>query len=544
MRPFLDGGVSQSVRPDLPVVSLDEPTGVMSDIPSRSWRLVAWLALPALLIGVLLFPDIQTRVMGTAPGAALVLAGLLVVLLRGSVRLLVLVALAAGYLPSATAGFVAGASVLLLLLMLLGMGRAVAPLRDADLPLLAVLAWIGFSWVVNLGQQTDLWSLPVSLLMFWTPWLIVFLLRSARWTASELNIVAAAWLALILVQLFPAFIKPLVQGDVAAYLVPILPVELLGFQLPGHEAIASAADITTGTLRSAHHLGVVAVLGIIYALALYWRSRRGRGLAIAVSLGAMLLMTDAKHVLLSAFVVGLPTGIMLLWPELSRRTRVRLASSAVILLLAGATLAGAAVIQVVRAGLWEPLVGVASFNPKVVLVTRTAKLMDPGELHTWIGYGPGAFASRAASSRATGALFKDETHLPGFIPPFTPPAYQSVVYDLYTADIATTTRFRSGMLTNPFSSLIGIIGEFGIIGTIVFGVFIGALVRVGQCAWQDHERSDSQRAFGAALAIAIPLLLVLSFFDTYFEQPDVVVPIALLWLLASCRPEPAGAGRS
>ncbi len=518
---------------------MTEPGAARSALGSQVRRWLAWLAIPALLVGVVLYPDIHSRVMGTAVGAAVVLGLLALVALRGSARLVALVPLAAGYLPAATAGFVAGASALFVLLMLVGARRAAAPLEDADTPLLAMLAWAILAWLVNLGQQTDAWSLPVSLLMFWCPWLVVFLLRSARWSVRELNTVSAAWIALIAVQLLPAILKPLAQGDIAAFLVPLLPVELLGLRLPGHDAITAAADITNGTLRSAHHLGVVTVLGIIYLLALSWRTRRGRALVTVVLLGVMLLMADAKHVVLSAVLVGVPTFAVLLWPELTRRARVRLASAGVILVLGGVALAGAAVVQIVRAGLWEPLVGIASFNPKVLLVTRTAQLMDPGALHTWIGYGPGAYASRAASSRATGALFKDERQLPAFIPPFTPPAYESVVYDLYTADIATTTRFRSGMLTNPFSSLIGIIGEYGILGTMVFAVFAGALVRRGYVTWRDDRRSGSQRAFGATLATAIPLLIVLSFFDTYFEQPDVVVPIALLWLLASCTPERA-----
>lgn len=506
---------------------------------SGAARWMAWLAIPALLIGVALYPDIHTRVMGTAIGSVVVLFMLALVALRGTPRLLALVPLCAGYLPATTAGFVAGALVLLLLLMLVGARRAATPLRDADAPLLAMLAWVLLAWIANLGQQTDAWSLPVSLLMFWCPWLIVFLLRGSRWSERELTTVAAAWVALIAVQALPAFIKPLTQGELAAYLVPLLPVELLGLRLPGHDAITAAADITNGTLRSAHHLGVVAILGIVYLLALFWRRRQGRTLAAVALLGAMLLMADAKHVVLSAAVVGVPGCAVLLWPELSRRVRMRLVTAGLVLALGGSAVVGAAVVQVVRAGLWEPLVGVASFNPKVLLVTRTARLMDPGALHTWIGYGPGAFASRAASSRATGALFKDETQLPSFIPPFTPPAYASVVYDLYTADIATTTRFRSGMLTNPFSSLIGIIGEYGILGAVVFGIFAGALMHRGHATWHDGGRSDSQRAFGATLAVAIPLLLVLSLFDTYFEQPDVVMPIALLWLLASCTPESA-----
>ena len=495
-----------------------------------------WLALPALALGVLLYPDMHTRTMGTAIGAGVVGLVLGAGLLRGSGKMLVAIPLGVSFLPSTTAAFLAGAVVLFILALLLGVRRAARPLEASDGALLAVLAWGGLAWLLNLGQQTDIWSLPVAVLMFWTPWLLVFLLRAASWQRRELHQLGALWLALILVQALPAIVKPVVVRQLAAYLVPLLPLELLGVRLPGHDAIAAAADFTTGTMRSAHHLGVVAILGAIFCLAVFWRTGGRRHLAGAAVLTFLVLMADAKHVVLSAAMVAVPAFGMLVWPELSRRARGVLATITLVVALGGAALAGTAILGLVRSGLWQPLVGVAAFNPKVQLIGRTAALMKPNELHTWIGYGPGAFASRAASSRATGVLFKEEAQLPAFIPSYTPPAYAGVVYDLYTADIATTTRFRSGMLTNPFSSLVGIIAEYGLLGSILFAVFVGLVVRTGLRAWRDTRRPAPWRAFGATLVVAMPLLLVLSFFDSYFEQPDVVIPVAILWLLASGAP--------
>jgi hypothetical protein len=191
------------------------------------------------------------------------------------------------------------------------------------------------------------------------------------------------------------------------------------------------------------------------------------------------------------------------------------------------------VVQLARAGLWAPLVAVTSFNPKIQLYARTAALMRPDELHTWIGYGPGAFASRAASSRATGALFKQEAKLPSFIPPFTAPTYGATVSDLYTANIFATSGNRSDVLTSPFSSVVGIVAEYGIMGTLVVGWFLVSLLRLGIRTWRSPALSEGWRATGATLAFSILLLVVLSCFDSYFEQPVVTIPIATLWLLAS-----------
>ena len=94
------------------------------------------------------------------------------------------------------------------------------------------------------------------------------------------------------------------------------------------------------------------------------------------------------------------------------------------------------------------------------------------------------------------------------------------------------------MLTNPFSSLVGIVGEHGLLGTALMAVFFVLLVRAGVARWRAAASAPEWRAAGAALAFAIPFLAVLAVFDSYFEQPSVALPIALLALLVLVAPTP------
>lgn len=498
--------------------------------------MLLWMVPLALVVGVLLVPDVNTRLL-PAPAAALILALVAVVMLRRGVpRLLVLVPLAGAFLPSSTAGFLASLFGLGLVLLFVLWRRALRPVDALDVAFFATLGWSILSWLANLGVETDLWSLPVYALTFWAPWIILMVGRADAWSASEAETARRVWWALLLVQLAPALMKPLVAGPIAAYLVPALPLELIGIRLPGREAVVAAADSTFGTMLSAHHLGVLLVIGLTY-LATWWLLERRRDLVLlGLPLAFVLLMADAKHVLLTAAVVVMPLLLMLAWAHLSRAARRALVVGLLVLGLGLAAQARRLVLEVGEAGLWRPIIGLIGFNPKVQLVARTYALMADGGLQTWVGFGPGAYASRAASSRATEVLYKEGGRLPAVIPAHTAPSYGSTVYDLYTAEIATTTRFRSGMLTNPFSSLIGIVAEHGVVGTILLVTFFVVLARRGLSGWRDRQLAPAWRAAGATLFVAVPFLFLLSIFDSYFEQPDVTIPIALLGLLVLVAP--------
>jgi len=503
-----------------------ESTGV----PWQRWA--RWLAIPAVAIGVVMYPDIQQNMMPLS--LALAALGLVAgaVVLSGRLRLLILLPLAAAYLPASEIGFAAYLIALVYFVVDYGAARLTRPLDALDWALLAVLGWTLLSWIANLGSETDLWSLPVFLLTFLTPWLLLFVARAAPWTGRELAVVLGAYVATGVAQLAPALIKPIATGNLEAYGVPLLPLQLTRLALLQSLTAGSAADLTTGTAESAHHLGIAMLLlaVLLTGLALA-RGRRVLSPLLVVVL-FVFLMTDSKHVILSA----LPAGLIFLWvvvrPALTRLWRRRIRFVLIALALTVGPWAAVRVADFAVNGLWRPYVVLATINPKVQLFMRTGELLGRNDVTTWIGLGPGSFATRAATIRATDVLFKEGNRLPAFIPPYTSPAYRSVAYDLYTSAIVASAQYRSGALTNPFSSLIGIVGEYGVIGTLVMAGFFWLLARSGYRRWRDASADSWWRAAGATVGFAVPFLVVLGIFDSYFEQPDVTALIMILALVA------------
>jgi hypothetical protein len=524
-----------------------------ADALGRGWRLPALLlAIPAVLIGIVAYPNVQLATMPLSVSLPVLLAAAAGLVLSGRARLLILLPLMSAFLPSAELGFAAYLLALGYFLLVYGGARLVRPLDALDWSLLAVLLWTLVSWLVNLGDQTDLWSLPVFTLTFLAPWLLLFVARAAAWSPADLATIATTYAALVVSQLAPVFLKPIVLRMPEAFAVPLIPLQVSRVALIGNFlAAGNASDLTSGTTPSAHHLGVALLLFAVFLVALNAAARRRTLVLLLAAVLFAFLMTDSKHVIISAVPAGLLFAAIVLWPVLAPPLRRALGVSALVVgVTAGPVLAVRAA-HIVVDGLWRPYFVLAKINPKVQLVLRTGELLGRGNLDTWIGYGPGSYATRAATIRATDVLFKESQRLPEFIPPFTSPAYRSVAYDLYTADIVATAQFRSGVLTNPFSSIVGILGEYGLAGSVVVAVFLWMLARAGFRRWRDPAADPRARAAGATLGFAVPFLVSLGIFDSYFEQPDITAGIVTLALLALAsgdgrwvRPNAAGAGMS
>lgn len=503
------------------------------------WRLWAAIcAVPAMVIGIVLYPNVQLATMPIAVALLLALAGAGAVLLAGRPRLIILVPLATAYLPSQQIGFVSYVIALAVVVPMAGARRLTRPLDATDWILLAVLLLAFMSWLANLGPETDLWSLPVFALTFLTPWLLLFFSRALTWTAEDLQVIVGAWLALALSQVVVALVKPLALATPESYAVPLLLLQAARLTFVDLLPAVSAADLTFGSTRSAHHLGVAMLLATAFLTALAVAARHARWSAMAVLTFFVFLMTDSKHVVLAALLPAVWYVAEVPWPRLAPDWRRRLAGAGVavgIVIVAGL---GARIADLVVSGLWRPYVTLATINPKARLVIRTVDRMTDGGLQTWVGYGPGSFASRAATIRASEVLYKQGGGA-DFVPPHTGDAYREVAYDLYTSEIAMTARFRSGALTNPFSSVIGIIAEFGLVGSLAILGLLLATTRLAFLAWRMDVLPPGWRACGAAAGFGIPLLLFLGIFDSYFEQPDVTAVLITLLMVAAAAPDVA-----
>ncbi len=517
----------------VPIDGAAAPRDRGADPIGPGWRRLALiLTVPALLIGVVAYPNVQLATMPLGVALPVLLAAAACIVLSGRTRLLVLLPLVTAYLPSAEIGFVAYLLSLGYFVLVYGGARIVRPLDALDWALLAVLLWTLTSWLANLGDQTDLWSLPVFTLTFLAPWLLLFVARAAAWSAGEIGAIVVTAAALAASQLAPALIKPITAGMPEAYSVPLIPLQVTRVALiRNFLAAGEASDLTSGSTPSAHHLGIALMLFAVFLVALNVGARKRTHAGLLAVVVFVFLMTDSKHVILSAVPPGLIFGAAVVWPALARRWRRFLGWGALIVAVTVGPVLAVRAARIVIDGLWRPYIVLAKINPKVQLVLRTGQLLGRGDLDTWIGYGPGSYATRAATIRATDVLFKEAQRLPDFIPSWTSPAYRSVAYDLYTADIVATAQFRSGALTNPFSSVIGIVGEYGIAGSAVVAIFLGLLARAGFRRWRDTEAELRVRAAGATLGFAVPFLVVLGIFDSYFEQPDVTAAVVTLALV-------------
>lgn len=497
------------------------------------WRLyAALLAVPALLIGTFAYPNIQLETMPLSLALIALGGGAVLIAYSGRTRMFILLPLIAAYLPSRQIGFAAYLLTLAYFVAEYGGRRLVRKLDGFDYALLAVLLWCVAGWLINLGIQTDLWSLPVFLLTFGAPWLLLFIARAAPWTREDLHLIIGVWLAFAVCQLAPVYIKPLATGMAHAYLVPFEMVTVTGLELLARIALSDALDVTFGTTQSAHHLGVVLLLAVVFLAAL-GAARGWRGIVLlSALLGYAFLMTDSKHLVLGTLPAGALFAAVVFWPRIAPEVQRRLRFAAIVLALTAVPYFAVRAATFVVEGLWKPYFALATMNPKLQLYLRSTELLARNNLQTWVGYGPGSYATRAATIRASDVLYKEGNQLPSFIPPHTGAAYRAVAYDLYTTEFVDAIKFQSGVLTSPFSSIVGLVAEFGLLGTLVVGWLFWTMGQRGVRAWRQGGLDPPFRAAGAALVFAVPFLLVIGLFDSYLEQPDVTGPIVMVALVA------------
>ena len=136
-------------------------------------------------------------------------------------------------------------------------------------------------------------------------------------------------------------------------------------------------------------------------------------------------------------------------------------------------------------------------------------------LRLWAGYGFGKYGSRVDNAFAYSEMWRADNFINNFIssifnPHFVPQFAQYV--SMYTEEFVSGIRWRSAILSYPFSSLIALIGETGIIGVILFSNFINKLAR------------------NSVSKIIIFYFAVACIFDIYFDNYQCI-GIVILYIL-------------
>jgi hypothetical protein len=168
-------------------------------------------------------------------------------------------------------------------------------------------------------------------------------------------------------------------------------------------------------------------------------------------------------------------------------------------------------------------------NAKFILYKRIySDCFDDSPLVWFFGVGPGKFGSKASNIMAYDILYKDESQirLPSFIPPYSNYWTRKYMSDLWTKEIALTSRFRSATLSFPFAGLITIKGEFGFIGLLLFIAVVYCFSYYLLVKALSAENPTFTK-WGISLSIfwfALPIHMI---FDNFQEKTYIMLPMLL-----------------
>ncbi|WP_299455626.1 hypothetical protein [uncultured Microscilla sp.] len=172
----------------------------------------------------------------------------------------------------------------------------------------------------------------------------------------------------------------------------------------------------------------------------------------------------------------------------------------------------------------------AGTNTKAVLYHRTYSQWARDNPFTWFfGAGPGRFDSRTSNILAYDILYKDENQfrLPSVIPPYSSYWVKKYMNDVWTKEISEAARWRSANLSFPFAGLIAIKAETGLVGLVLFHLFIFS------CIYFLKKKLDASNTpiiqnwtiIISIFWLSLPLQMLI---DNIQEKPQIMLPMLLL----------------
>lgn len=169
-------------------------------------------------------------------------------------------------------------------------------------------------------------------------------------------------------------------------------------------------------------------------------------------------------------------------------------------------------------------------NLKYIMYKRVyVDMFEKDKLKWFFGAGPGKLGSRTSNMLAYDIFYKEkgQFNLPSFIPPYSTQWVKENMADLWTSEVALTSRFRSTTLSFPFAGLVSIKGEMGIIGLFGFLIMLCPFFYYLLKYTSFSEQSEVRR-WAMVLSIfwfSLPLHMI---FDNIQEKPQIMLPMFLL----------------
>lgn len=283
----------------------------------------------------------------------------------------------------------------------------------------------------------------------------------------------------------------------------------------------TSGDLYKGTFINAH----MACLWLIwYSIVLFIKYKysihRLNGKLITfkvVLLSIMLYLTDGKHLWLAAILALIAYGIISKFKSLEKIDVIIVGSIIVLGLFILTNISKSEKFKQTisnKSSYISMYMYEDPFNTKFEYIDSTLNEKLKG-YHFLIGYGQGQYGSRIANLRAYEYMAKSEglaTKLSKILSPYVLEEYkdQASKYDEKFVEFIPN---MSAVLAYPFSSIISIIAEVGMLGYIAYLMFFNSIA----------NRSKIKEAH-----LMVIILLFLMIFDSYFEMTS---GIGMFWII-------------
>lgn len=179
----------------------------------------------------------------------------------------------------------------------------------------------------------------------------------------------------------------------------------------------------------------------------------------------------------------------------------------------------------------------SNHNKKAVFYKRIFRDHLRDEPLLWFfGVGPGKIGSKASNALAYDVLYKEEHRkwIQNYFPQHSSPWVLKYMSDLYS-DTQREIHQYSGQLSSPFSGIISIKAELGIVGLILFVVVIIALFHSLMKTYSTSNDLEIKR-WALTIAFFWLALLLLMVFDNYHEKLTIVPALMTVVLLSTTQP--------
>lgn len=171
---------------------------------------------------------------------------------------------------------------------------------------------------------------------------------------------------------------------------------------------------------------------------------------------------------------------------------------------------------------------------KILFLDRVFNKMENYGYSNLLGVGPGMLGSRAANAVSSDVLHKEEVHLPGFMTG-SPSPEARILGGLFDKEFQESVRYMSANMVIPFSGIGAMKGEAGWIGLIVVVMLFLSLFWPASFRHMKGVNQEQLLVYVMASASGLSVIF-LSVFDTGWEQPKVMVFLAMLMIARKVAP--------